>query len=238
MADSNTLRIGRVAANGVAVTGVVSVLLALLVLPRVAAGGLPACLAVEQGETIEAAVRRHDPSPAELLTRLVHAEGRSTGHAGDPLVYEAIAWGVMNRVRLGERSPSMRRRYGAGIAGVVFRKGQFNPALSSRSRFSSEFLCPSDLGSWQLAEAGAAVALRGVGNPFVQTEWERRHGLALVVNFYYPASEQARGPMAPWEGDAALRFIGDLALAGGVLPVERVRFYRLVAPPSDIVESR
>jgi hypothetical protein len=153
-------------------------------------------------------------------------------------VYEAIAWGVMNRVRLGERSPTMRRRYGDGIAGVVFRKGQFNPALSARSRFSREFLCPSDLGSWQLAEAGAAAALRGVGNPFVQTEWERSHDVALVVNFYYPASEQARGPTAPWEGDAALRFIGDLTLAGGVLPAERVRFYRLVAPPGDIVQSR
>lgn len=181
-------------------------------------------------------MRRHDPSPLELLGRLAHAEGRSTGHPADPLVYEAIAWGVMNRVRLGERSKSLRQRYGDGIAGVIFRKGQFNPAVSPRSPFSRELLCPSDDESWRLAAAGAAAALRGTDNPFVRTDWERRHGLSLVVSFYYPQSVQARGPLAPWEGDAGLRFIGDLTLAGGVLPAERIRFYRLATPPRDIRE--
>jgi hypothetical protein len=203
-------------------------------LPLCAAAALPACLAVTDGETIEAAVRRHGPSSRELLSRLAHAEGRSTGHPTDPLVYEAIAWGVMNRVRLGERSPTMRRRYGDGLAGVIFRKGQFNPAVSSRSRFSREMLCPTDARTWAMAEAAAEVALAGDDNPFVQTEWERRHGLSLVVNFYYPDSVQARGPLAPWEGDGGLRFIGDLVLAGGILPPNRIRFYRLTVPPGDI----
>jgi len=201
------------------------------------ATGLPACLAVPPGETIEATVRRHAPSDHELLSRLAHAEGRSTGHPHDPLVYEGIAWGVMNRVRLGERSPSLRRRYGAGLAGVIFRKGQFNPAVSPRSQFSKELLCPSDRATWQLAEEGAARALAGEGNPFIQTDWERRHGLALVVNFYYPDSVQARGPLAPWEGDAGLRSIGDATLARGVLPANRIRFYRLTAPPGDIDDA-
>jgi hypothetical protein len=140
----------------------------------------------------------------------------------------------MNRVRLGERSPTMRRRYGDGLAGVIFRKGQFNPAVSPRSQFSQEMLCPTDARTWALAEAAAEVALSGDDNPFVQTEWERRHGLSLVVNFYYPDSVQARGPLAPWEGNGGVRFVGDLALPGGILPPDRIRFYRLTAPPGDI----
>lgn len=212
-------------------------LAALLALPVTAAAGLPACLAVAEGETIETTVRRHAPPAPELLARLVHAEGRSTGHPHDALVYEGIAWGVMNRVRLAEQSPTMRRRYGAGLAGVIFRKGQFNPAVSARSRFSAELLCPDDPATWRLAETAAARALTGEGNPFVQSEWERRHGLSLVVNFYYPASEQAKGPYAPWESDTGLRFIGDVRLADGVLPAVRVRFYRLSAPPRDLTDA-
>jgi len=212
-------------------------LAALVALPVTAAADLPACLAAAEGETIQGVVRRHAPTDRELLARLAHAEGQSTGHPNDPLVYEAIAWGVMNRVRLAERSPTLRRRYGAGLAGVVFRKGQFNPAVSPRSRFSRELLCPSDPATWRLAEMGAVRALAGEANPFVQTEWERRHGLSLVVNFYYPDSEQAKGPLAPWEGDAGLQFIGDARLADGVLPAGRVRFYRLSAPPRDLAQG-
>lgn len=212
----------------------VALALVLLLLPPVAPAAVPDCLVVADGEGIEAAVRRHAPSPLELLGRLAHAEGRSTGYPQDPLVYEAIAWGVMNRVRLAERSETMRRRYGEGLAGVIFRRGQFNPAVSPRSRFSRELLCPGDEESWQLALAGAATALAGADNPFLVTEWERRHGLSLVVNFYYPDSVQARGPLAPWENDAALRFVGDVELRGGVLPASRIRFYRLAAPPGDM----
>ena len=211
-------------------------LVALLALPVNATADLdlPACLATAEGETIQAVVRRHAPTDRELLARLAHAEGRSTGHPNDPLVYEAIAWGVMNRVRLAERSPTLRRRYGTGLAGVIFRRGQFNPAVSPRSRFSRDLLCPSDPTTWRLADEGAARALRGQDNPFVQTEWEREHGLSLVVNFYYPDSVQATGPHAPWEGDAALRFIGDVRFASAALPAERIRFYRLTAPPRDV----
>lgn len=212
-------------------------LVALLALPLSAAADLPTCLATAEGETIEAVVRRHAPADQELLARLAHAEGRSTGHPTDPLVYEAIAWGVMNRVRLAERSSTLRRRYGSGLAGVIFRKGQFNPAVSPRSRFSRQLLCPSDPATWRLAVEGAARALRGKDNPFVQTGWEQRHGLSLVVNFYYPDSVQATGPHAPWEGDAALRFTGDVRFASGVLPAERIRFYRLTAPPRDVSDQ-
>lgn len=214
------------------------VLAAILIAPQRAVGeSLPACLTVGGQDTIRSAVLNTRPEPAQLLARLVYAEGRATGFADDGRVYQAIAWGVMNRVRLGEVSSALRRRYGDGIAGVIFRKGQFNPAVSPRSPFSRDFLCPQDSARWRLATEAAQTALRGQDNPFVQTAWERRHGLSLVVNFYYPGSSQARGPLAPWEGDGGLRFIGAVTVGGTVLPAERVRFYRLATPPTDIGSS-
>ena len=214
------------------------VLAATLIMPQRAVGdSLPACLAVGGRETIQSAVLNTRPEPAELLGRLVYAESRSTGFADDGGVYQAIAWGVMNRVRLGEASSAMRRRYGDGVAGVIFRKGQFNPAVSPRSPFSRDFLCPQDSARWGLAMEAAQTALRGRDNPFIQTAWERRHGLSLVVNFYYPGSSQARGPLAPWEGDGGLRFIGAVSVGGTVLRAERVRFYRLATPPDDVGPS-
>jgi hypothetical protein len=198
------------------------------------AAEFPSCAAIRQGESVQAALLRVKPSEAELLARLAHAEGISTGFPDDPRVYEAIAWGVMNRVRLAEASPRMRRRYGSGVAGVIFRKGQFNPAVSPRSRFSKAFLCPEHTDRWRFAVAAAGTALAGQNNPFIETPWEKTHGLSLVANFYYPNSVQARGPLAPWEGNRGLDFIGDVSVGGSVLPAERIRFYRLTSPPDDI----
>jgi hypothetical protein len=212
-------------------------LVAVLLLAQRAIGEpLPPCLAISGQDTIPSAVLKTRPSSSELLARLVHAEARSTGFADDDRVYKAIAWSVMNRVRLGEASRALRRRHGDGVAGVIFRKGQFNPALSPRSPFSREFLCPRDTARWGWAMTAARTALRGAGNPFIQTAWERHHGLSLVVNFYYPRSVQARGPLPPWEGDRGLRFIGDVTIEGAVLPAERIRFYRLTTPPDDVAD--
>ena len=205
-----------------------------------AAAGAPAndnllpCLSRDREETIEATVMKSAPTAAELLARLAYAEGRSTGFPADALVYEGIAWGVMNRVRLGEASAQMRRRFGDGIAGVIFRRGQFNPAVSPRSPHSGEFLCPKDAASWRLATTAATKAIQGSGNPFIQTSWEQAHRLSLVVNFYYPSSTQAKGPLAPWEASPGLAFIGEVHLGGGALPPERIRFYRLTQPPGNI----
>jgi hypothetical protein len=152
---------------------------------------LPQCLATGNGESIRLAVMRAERSPQELLARLAYAEALSTGFPDEPAVYEAIAWGVMNRLRLGERSPAMGRRYGSTLAGVIFKPGQFNPAISARSPFSKQFLCARDSVRWDLSRAGARKALSGRGNPFIQTGWERSHGLSLVVNFYYPGSPQS-----------------------------------------------
>ena len=202
--------------------------------PALASEPLPTCLAVEKGKTIKAATT--GAPPEELLARLVYGESHSTAFPDDPLVYQGIAWGVMNRVRLGDASARMRKRYGKGVAGVIFRKSQFNPAVSPRSPFSKDFLCPKTPARWRLAMESARQALQGQQNPLIQTAWEKRHGLSLVVNFYYPQSIQARGPVPPWEGSPELTFIGDVAMDGGVLPAKRVRFYRLARPPKDISE--
>jgi hypothetical protein len=192
----------------------------------------PACLAREAGESTRAALMKVQPDDEELLARLAYAEASSTGFADDALVYQGIAWGVMNRVRLGQVSASSRRQYGSGVAGVVFQPQQFNPAVSLKSPFSRDFLCPRDSARWQLAIKAARLALQGQENPFIQTPWEQQHGLSLVVNFYYPRSSQARGPLAPWEGSRAMQFIGNPPPGVRLPPAERIRFYRLAQPPN------
>jgi hypothetical protein len=200
----------------------------------VMASELPACLSLSPGATTESVLVAGGVEPPELLARLVYAESISTGFGDDPCVHQAIAWGVVNRVRLGDLSRSMQRAFGRGIHGVVFKEGQFNPAVSGRSPFSREFLCPKDAERWRLARAAAEVALEGKENPFFMTPWERERKLSLVVNFYYPQSVQAKGPLAPWEGNKALRFVGDVPMGEKVLPASRVRFYRLAHPPPDL----
>jgi len=199
-----------------------------------AADGMPKCLAREPSDTVEYVAAKAKLSPKELLARLVYAEALSTGFGDDPLVHEAIAWGVMNRVRLAERSESLKRSYGSGIRGVVFKKGQFNPAVSPKSQFSKDFLCPKERALWRMALEAAVKAMAGERNPLVQTMWEQENGLSLVVNFYYPKSVQAKGTHAPWEGGGGLEFIGDVMIGDKLLPAEHVRFYRLARPPADL----
>lgn len=209
-------------------------LVLFLLVPELCGAQMPDCLAPDPAVTIESILARAGIGEEELLARLVYAEAASTGFPDDAAVYEAIAWGVMNRVRLGEASASMRRVYGRGVRGVIFKKGQFNPAVSPRSRFSRMFLCPNNPRHWAFAVAAAQAALLGEGNPFIVTAWEKEHGLSLVVNFYYPCSTQAKGPHAPWEKSGGLRFTGDVTVGGHLLGAERVRFYRLVRPPRDV----
>lgn len=194
---------------------------------------LPACLTRAEDQPTADAVPTSTPDD-ELLARLVLAEATSTGSPDDPLVVRGIAWGAANRVALAARSRQAASSYGRGVRGVVFQRGQFNPAVSTRSPFGRLLLCPDDPGRWGLALAAAREALAGSGNPFVQTPWEAAHGLSLVVNFYYPASIQARGPLAPWEGSSTLTFVGDVPMGGSVLSAEKVRFYRLSSPPADV----
>jgi len=192
---------------------------------------LPACLKAEGHATIEQALKHSGVSEEEALTRLVYAEGISTGCGDEAAVYEAIAWGVMNRVRLGEACPPAQATCGRGIMGVLFKQGQFNPAVSGKSPFSKEFLCPSSISRWYRAGKAARQALSRRGNPFIQTPWEKEHGLSLVVNFYYPESIQAKAPLAPWENSPALQYIGNFRIGDTLLSAQKIRFYRLTAPP-------
>lgn len=212
---------------------VIVVVFLSMILPvgHVPAAELPACLHLGKSPTVRSVIKANRIADEEVLTRLVYAESSSTGYPGDPAVYEAIAWGVMNRVRLGEAFPSKARIYGKGIRGVIFKEGQFNPAVSKRSRFSREFLCPSDRERWRMAEDAARKALAGSGNPFIEIPWEREHGLSLVTGFYYPHSIQAKSPLAPWEKSRALKFIGDVKVGSTILSGQKVRFYRLTSAP-------
>lgn len=194
----------------------------------------PQCLSREPSDSLEFVAAKAKLSEKELLARLVYAEALSTGFGDDALVHEAIAWGVMNRVRLAGRSESMKKSYGSGIRGVVFKKGQFNPAVSLKSPFSRDFMCPKERTIWRLAVAAAGKAMAGERNPLIQTPWEQEHSLSLVVNFYYPKSMQAKGPYPPWEGSGGLEFIGDVMIGDKLLPAEQIRFYRLARPPADL----
>ncbi len=200
---------------------------------------VPACLADRD------AVR--DVPDRELLARLVFAEGTSTNVDAVPAcrarggaVFEAIAWGVINRVRLGEASPALRRKYGDGLRGVVFAPGQFNPAISKRSRFARLFRCPTAAAGWEAGWARAtAAADAALGpparNPFLLTDWERTHGLSLVAHFYYPRSSQATAVPPPWTDPRGL--VRDAVVAGLPLGTDCVWFFRLerpfVAPPQE-----
>jgi len=200
----------------------------------VGAADVPKCLSRGPSDSMEFVSAKAKLPQKELLARLVYAEALSTGFGDDPLVHESIAWGVMNRVRLAERSESMKKSYGSGIQGVVFKKGQFNPAVSPRSPFSLDFLCPKERTLWRLAVAAAGKAIAGEKNPLIQTPWEQEHSLSLVVNFYYPKSVQAKGPYPPWEESGGLEFIGDVMIGDKMLPAEHIRFYRLARPPADL----
>ena len=221
-----------------AVTHAVRILLILLLCltPAVCGASVdaPQCLTRDAADSLEFVAAKAKLSEKELLARLVYAEALSTGFGDDALVHEAIAWGVMNRVRLAGRSESMKKSYGNGVRGVIFKKGQFNPAVSPRSPFSLDFLCPKERTIWRLAVAAAGKAMAGERNPLIQTPWEQEHSLSLVVNFYYPKSMQAKGPYPPWEGSGGLEFIGDVMIGDKLLPAEQIRFYRLARPPADL----
>jgi len=216
----------------------ISMLLVLILSSTTLAEGMPECMISDPDESIESIAIDKQISRQELLARLVYAEGLSTGFADNKLIYEAIAWGVMNRVCLGEASQAMRHAYGRGIQGVIFKKGQFNPAVSKRSPFSKAFLCPDHFQRWKMATDAAGKAIRGIDNPFIQTPWEKRHDLSLVVNFYYPQSIQAKGKLAPWEENKSLSFIGDILIDGKTLSAKNIRFYRLNSPPADLIKKK
>lgn len=86
----------------------------------------------------------------ELLTRSVFAEGVSTYFYSlmectkqSPLIFQAIAWGIKNRVDKAEKSTAHRKRFGQGIRGILFHLDQFNPSVSPNVEYSRLFACPT-----------------------------------------------------------------------------------------------
>lgn len=186
------------------------IVFALWAVSASAGTGQPVCLKLAGEQSPEQVIQLAQITDQEVLTRLVFAEGLSTGFQKAPEcerlgaeIFQAIAWGVMNRVRLAEKSPRLAKKYGTGLRGVVFKPGQFNPAVSRKSRFSRLFLCPTESKAfekdWANASQAASRSLSSnQGNPFIQTEWEKRTELSLVTHFYYPRSEQATRVPPPW----------------------------------------
>lgn len=206
-------------------------MLAVLVAAALAAPA-PRCVERQPDQSTRDALLAEAPDESELLARLVLAEATSTGFPEDPAVHRAIAWGVVNRVRLAARSATAAGWYGRGVAGVVFQPSQFNPAVSTRSRFSRLFLCPTGARGWELAVAAAAEALGPTTGVAVErTSVEQAADLDGVMNFYYPSSEQARGPDAPWEGRLPRVAV---TVDGVPLDPAKVVFYRLPRLPGDV----
>jgi hypothetical protein len=168
----------------------------------------------------------------ELLARLSFAEGMSTS-CPNPAVFESISWGVANRAKLGHLSSRFKKKYGRGIPGVIFKAGQFNPAVSSKSRFSKLFLCPTSEPNWALhwthvVNAAQKVMTSPEKNPFFITHWEKMSQVSLVTHFYYPKSEQATGKAPKWANPA--RSLKKVQVAGAELDTQCIWFFRNEKP--------
>lgn len=168
----------------------------------------------------------------DLLARLVLAEGLSTGCPKmEPVIFKAIAWGTLNRVRLAERSQRWEKKFGRGVRGVIFHPGQFNPAVSKKSPFSRLFLCPEgdEQGKifWPWALEAADTALKGPidKNPFLETDWEKKNQLSLVAHFYYPKSSQATSKPPVWTQSQP--FLKNVIIDNVPLPTDCLWFFRL-----------
>ena len=199
----------------------------------------PSCLE-RSGQDAQEPYRKAGIGERELLARLVYAEGISTNFAGDAecgawgeTIFTAIAWGVMNRVRLAESQPRFRSAFGTGIQGVIFKKRQFNPAVSTRSPFSKLMLCPSSdqrfVNLWPLAVAAVRAPLdEPAANPFLFSAAEKSSGISRVTYFYYPKSVQATKDPPSWADPKAsgTRFVLDVTIAGQRVSNSCIHFFR------------
>jgi hypothetical protein len=176
----------------------------------------------------------------EIFARLVCAEGVSTNWGQDPTctrqahaILHAIAWGVMNRVRLGQTRAALHTKYGASLREVVFKAGQFNPAVATRSRFAPVLLCPTAHPAWAQYWPTTLAAVwqaqqTPARNPFLLTAWEKRTGLSLVTHFSYPLSVQVPPPPA-WAATSAraTTLVRDVTVCGTQLHTACIWFFRL-----------
>lgn len=161
----------------------------------------PTCLKRAGDESNEELVDKAKLTDFEVLARLAFAEGISTNmekcEKYGESVFESIAWGVQSRVDLAKADPQWAKSFGQGYRGVIFKKAQFNPAVSKKSVYSKLFLCPTEHPLWKEYWAHATTAANKVvtspdKNPFL------KNGRALVTHFYYPQSSQATNPPVSW----------------------------------------
>ena len=116
---------------------------------ELSSGELMACISRQPNQSSKEAVEKFEQSQGlkvrekEILIRLVLAESLNTNYFLDPkcvdqgpLITKGIAWGAMNRVRLGRREWDSVRK-------TVFAANQFAPAVSNLSIFADLFTCPT-----------------------------------------------------------------------------------------------
>lgn len=146
---------------------------------------------------------------------------------------------MMSRVRLGEKSAGLKRLYGDGVSGVIFKAGQFNTAVSKTSRFSELFLCPSKYPGWKeiwntSMKAAQMASAPGAKSPFLggtPNDWEARNQTSLVNQFYYPRSEQATPKPPAWADITSKSFVKNISIGGKSLSDRCIWFFKNQPPP-------
>ncbi|WP_374029977.1 hypothetical protein [Bdellovibrio bacteriovorus] len=188
----------------------------------------PTCLKRAGDESNEAIVEKNKLTDFELLARLTFAEGISTNMEKcakyGASVYESIAWGVYSRVELAAKNPRYAQSFGKGYRGVIFKKAQFNPAVSKKSSYSKLFLCPTEHPKWKTywqhaTSAANKILVEGKKSPFTKAP----------THFYYPQSSQATQPPVAWadltKGKAQKAYLKGVKIDGNAFSNECVQFF-------------
>lgn len=197
----------------------------------------PACLVRQKDESNEEIILAEKMTEFETLARLVFAEGISTNlikcEKYGASLFESLAWGVENRVALAKTSTRYAKMFGSGIHGVVFKKGQFNPAVSKKSSYSKLFLCPSQHPDWKkywalATQAADKVVTTPQKNPFLKNG-PQKNGVSAVTHFYYPQSTQATQPPVAWAdlsmSAAKKAYVDSIQIEGTRYSNECVQFF-------------
>ncbi|MEK2646181.1 hypothetical protein [Bdellovibrio sp. BCCA] len=196
----------------------------------------PECFKRQGDESNEVIVDKNKLTDFEILARLSFAESISTNmekcEKYGEAVFESIAWGVHNRVELAKNNPKWEKSFGKGYRGVIFKKAQFNPAVSKKSTYSKLFLGPTEHPLWKeywkhATEAANKVVTSPNENPFLKGP--KTSGVSAVTHFYYPQSTQATNPPVEWadltKTKAKNAYVKDVSISGTKFSNECVQFF-------------
>lgn len=206
-------------------------------IPLTSIESTPACHQRQGEESNEEIVKKNKMTDFEVLARLVFAEGISTnmekcGKYGASL-FESLAWGVQNRVALAAVDERYARQFGKGLHGVIFKRAQFNPAVSKKSSYSKLFLCPTEHPEWKkywslAAKAADKVVTTPGENPFLKAGPQKK-GTSGVTHFYYPQSTEATQPPVEWadlsKKQAQKAYVESVMIEGTRYSNECVQFF-------------